>query len=172
MTTGPDLSRSSLGTIGPGNYRICSSPLFNLHPSLEKITDQEKRPPKKKIKLSAASGSEASNRPDDGPEGFKMRLVRHDKSCVVCSSPYKYFGDSSYFHGAHIFPFEMQELWKSRELSANMCDPFTAATPGNETRNKCDPLRINSLDNGLLLCLAYDEYQFAIHPGVNISSPQ
>ncbi|KAF8269347.1 hypothetical protein EI94DRAFT_1725523 [Lactarius quietus] len=97
-----------------------------------------------------------------------MRLVRRDKGCVVCSSRYKYFGDSDYFYGAHIFPFEMQGLWKSRGLSSNMCDPFTVATPGNETRNKLDPLRIYSLDNGLLLFLvhhkAYDEFRFAIHP--------
>ncbi|KAF8273543.1 hypothetical protein EI94DRAFT_1242886 [Lactarius quietus] len=97
-----------------------------------------------------------------------MRLVRRDKGCVVCHSPYTYSDDWSYFHGAHIFPFAMQGLWSTLKLSDDIRDPYTAASANNQICSKHDPLRINSLENGLLFCLfhhkAYHNFRFTIHP--------
>jgi len=58
--------------------------------------------------------------------------------------------------------------WTLRGYQSLMADPYTATSAANATRNKRDPLRINSLENGILLCLshhkAYDTLRFSIHP--------
>ena len=55
-----------------------------------------------------------------------------------------------------------------------MVDPYTETNAENATRNKRDPLRINSLENGILLCLchhkAYDTFRFSIHPMILLPS--
>jgi hypothetical protein len=60
--------------------------------------------------------------------------------------------------------------WTLRGYQNFIADPYTATNVENATRNKRDPLRINSLENGLLLCLyhhkAYDTLRFSIHPEV------
>ena len=60
--------------------------------------------------------------------------------------------------------------WKLRGYQSLIADPYTAMTEENATRNKRDPFRINSLENGILLCLshhkAYDTFRFSIHPTV------
>jgi hypothetical protein len=60
--------------------------------------------------------------------------------------------------------------WTLRGYQRLIADPYTATSAENATRNKRDPLRINSLENGILLCLfhhnAYDTLRFSIHPTV------
>ena len=60
--------------------------------------------------------------------------------------------------------------WRLRGYQSLIVDPYTATRTENSTRNKRDPLRINSLENGVLLCLthhkAYDTFRFSIHPTV------
>jgi hypothetical protein len=130
-----------------------------------------------------------------------MRLVERDRGCVIClaagiHAPYKYSDDSNRFEGAHIVPFACQELvglsslipslfpayhvvmkWDRNTLSSLVTDPFTDpinadcrfASP--TTRTKKDPRRINSLENGILLCLehhrGYDNFRFSIHADVS-----
>ncbi|KAF8812306.1 hypothetical protein BYT27DRAFT_7207720 [Phlegmacium glaucopus] len=108
-----------------------------------------------------------------------MRLVYRDKGCAVCLAAgiqaiYKYREDSNRYEGAHIIDFAYHDLWDARGFSALVRDPFT--DPANadsqfaspSTRTKKDLRRINSLENGILLCLAhhrdYDNFRFAIHP--------
>ena len=60
--------------------------------------------------------------------------------------------------------------WNLRDYQSLIADPYTATSSENTTRNKRDPLRMNSLENGILLCLshhkAYDTMRFSIHPEV------
>ncbi|KIL60201.1 hypothetical protein M378DRAFT_14286 [Amanita muscaria Koide BX008] len=125
-----------------------------------------------------STASERSSRdPPDDSQSFKMRLVYRDKGCVVClaagiPSIYKYYKDSNHYKGAHIIPFAYHNLWDA--LSALIKDPFT--DPANadsqfaspSTQTKKDFRRINSLENGILLCLEhrkdYDNFRFSIHP--------
>ena len=123
-----------------------------------------------------------------------MRVVYRDKGCVVChaegtNSVYQYLDDSRFFEGCHIFPFARQSAvcsflkssssiqfniillkWTLRGYQRLITDPYTAISIENATRNRRDPLRINSLENGILICLfyhkAYDTLQFSIHPTV------
>jgi len=86
---------------------------------------------------------------------------------------YKYLEDSNRYEGSHIVDFAFHELWDTRGFSALVTDPFTdpvnAGSPfaSPSTRKNGDPRRINSLDNGLLLCVQhhkdYDNFRFAIH---------
>lgn len=105
--------------------------------------------------------------------------------------------DSSRYEGSHIVDFAYHELvsrdclcnsrlplktypviikWDARGFSALVSDPFT--DPANadnrlasrSTRTRKDIRRINSLDNGMLLCVQhhkdYDNFRLAIHPEV------
>ena len=60
--------------------------------------------------------------------------------------------------------------WTRRRYEGIILDPFTAPGPGDATRNRRDPLRISSLENGILLCLlhhkGYDTFRFSINPTV------
>lgn len=128
----------------------------------------------------------------DGNQSFKMRLVHRDRGCAVCLAKgiteiYRFRDDSSYYNGSHIFPFALQDLvsflllqtsklslifikWDIRGYANIMTDPFTHIDAGNATRNRRDSHRINSLGNGILLCLfhhkCYDNFHFSIHPEV------
>jgi hypothetical protein len=44
--------------------------------------------------------------------------------------------------------------WTLRGYQNRIADPFTAPSTENATRDKRDPLRINPLENGILLCFA------------------
>ncbi|KIM81728.1 hypothetical protein PILCRDRAFT_37892, partial [Piloderma croceum F 1598] len=109
---------------------------------------------------------------------FKMRLVHRDEGCVVCLATgiqelYEYPDDSDRYEGAHIIDFAYHVVWDARGYSAVVSDPFT--DPANaenpfaspSTRTKKDFRRINSLENGMLLCLQhhkdYDYFRFSIH---------
>jgi hypothetical protein len=129
-----------------------------------------------------------------------MRLVYRDKGCAVCLAAgiqaiYKYHEDSNRFEGAHIIAFAYHNLvsrylcisplsltysvivkWDARRYSALVSDPFTDPANANSqfaspsTRTEKNFRRINSLENGILLCLEhhkdYDNFRFAIHPKV------
>jgi len=129
-----------------------------------------------------------------------MRLVHRDKGCAVCLAAgiqaiYKYREDSNRYEGAHIIAFAYHELvsrylrffcyisihsiivkWDARGFSALVKDPYTDPTNAGSqfaspsTRTGKDLRRINSLENGILLCLEhrkdYDSFRFAIHPDV------
>ena len=66
--------------------------------------------------------------------------------------------------------------WDAQHFSTLVSDPFTdPANAGSQfaspsTRTKKDLSRINSLENGILLCLEhrndYDNFRFSIHPEV------
>ncbi|KIM92275.1 hypothetical protein PILCRDRAFT_117680 [Piloderma croceum F 1598] len=131
-------------------------------------------------------GSTASERsssdPSDDSQSFKMRLVYRDKGCAVCLAAgiqeiYKYHEDSDRYEGSHIIDFAYHELWDIRGFPALVSDPFTdPANADNQfaspsMRTKKDLRRINSLENGILLCLQhhrdYDNFRFAINPGTH-----
>jgi hypothetical protein len=129
-----------------------------------------------------------------------MRLVYRDKGCAVCLAAgvqviYKYCEDSNRYEEGHIIDFAYHDLvsqylcnsllpltysviveWDARGFSALVRDPFTDPTNANSrfasssTQAKKDLRRINSLENGILLCLEhhrdYDNFRFAIHPQV------
>ena len=129
-----------------------------------------------------------------------MRLINRDKGCAVCLAAgiqaiYKYHEDSNRYEGAHIIPLAYHNVvsrylcnsplsltysvivkWDSKGFSALVSDPFTDPANANNplaspsTRTKKDFRRINSLENGILLCLEhrqdYDDFRFAIHPEV------
>jgi hypothetical protein len=128
-----------------------------------------------------------------------MRLVYRDKGCAVCLAAgvkliYKYCEDFNRFEGAHIIGLAYQRLvshsfsftflkpdiiikWNSRGFSSKISDPFTDPFNASNmlasltTQTKRDPGRINSLENGILLCLQhykdYNEFCFSIHPNVS-----
>src|SRR6267154_5921062 len=94
----------------------------------------------------------------------------------------KYSEDSNRFEGAHIVCFAYHTLVSNCHSRLPCCnsvlvnDPFTdpanASIPfvSPSTRTKEDVRRINSLENGILLCVHqwhkdYDNFWFAIHPG-------
>ena len=62
--------------------------------------------------------------------------------------------------------------WTLRGYQSLIADPYTATSAENARRNKRDPLRINSLENGILLCLfhheAYNTFRFSIHPSITL----
>ncbi|KAF5386188.1 hypothetical protein D9615_002388 [Tricholomella constricta] len=131
-------------------------------------------------------------------QGFKMRLVRRDKGCAVCLAAgiqeiFKYRDHSNRYEGSHIVDFAYQKLvscyvfavlvpspyvsmkkWDIKKFSTLVSDPYT--DPANAenplasptTRTGKDSRRINSLENGILLCLQhhqdYENFRFAIHP--------
>ncbi|KAF5375896.1 hypothetical protein D9615_008226 [Tricholomella constricta] len=99
-------------------------------------------PKKAEISDTGTEGSDVSTRDNgDGPRGFKMRLVYRDKG-------------------------------RQRGLCVDIRTLSRTRTPQrgveNAIRNKEDPLRLNSLENGILFCLyhheAYDTLRFSIHP--------
>ena len=126
-----------------------------------------------------------------------MRLLHRDKGCAVCLATriqeiYKY---SDYYEGSHIVNFACHELvshylrnsplpltypviikWDAGGFSTFVSDPFT--DPANadspfaspSTRTKTDLRRMNSLENGILMCLRhhidYSKFCFGIHPDV------
>lgn len=130
-----------------------------------------------------------------------MRLIHRDKGCAVCLATgiqelYEYPDDSNRYEGAHIIDFAYHVLvshflvlleypfhysvtikWDTRGCSALVSGPFT--DPANaenpfaspSTRTKKDLRRINSLENGMLLCLQhhndYDYFRFSIHADVS-----
>jgi hypothetical protein len=126
-----------------------------------------------------------------------MRLINRDKGCVVCLAAgiqefYEFREDSNRFEGARIIDVALNELvsqsllfsitfltylkWDTRGYSALVSDPFTDPTNADNpfasptTRTKKDLRRINSLENGILLCPRhhkdYDHFRFAISPKV------
>ena len=132
-----------------------------------------------------------------------MRLVHRDKGCAIClaigiKKTYKYLEDSSCYEGAHIIGLAHREIvscypcvlrylslvivkWDNKRFSELVADPFTdpanADSPlaGPSTRSKKDLRRINSLDNGILLCVEhhkdFDNFRFAIHYEVKTPFP-
>ncbi|KAF5375929.1 hypothetical protein D9615_008225 [Tricholomella constricta] len=91
---------------------------------------------------------------DDGPRGFKMRLA-----------------DNGMFILKFLWPIQLNIIllkWALRGYQNLIQDPYTATSAENATRNEEDPLRLNSLENGILFCLlhhkAYDTLRFSIHP--------
>jgi hypothetical protein len=134
-----------------------------------------------------------------------MRLVHRDKGCAVCLAAgiqeiYKYPDHSNRYEGSHIVDFAYQKLvscyvftvlvpspyvsmikWDIKNFSTLISDPYTdpanATNPfaSPTTRTGKDPRRINSLENGILLCLQhrrdYGHFHFAIHPHVKGSLP-
>jgi len=127
-----------------------------------------------------------------------MRLIYRDKGCVVCQAtaaptPYKSREDLIVLEGAHIVPMVSWQFvslsvdrpiglsiihsqWDIHAFKLRMTDPYTdSANVGDPlasptTRSGTDGRRMNSLDNGLLLCVnhhrRYDSFQFSIHPAV------
>jgi len=87
----------------------------------------------------------------------------------------------SWDEGAHLISLAHHKLWDAKHFPALVSDPFT--DPANadspfaspSTRAKKDFSRINSLENGILLCLKhhedYDNFRFAIHPEVKTTFP-
>jgi hypothetical protein len=119
-----------------------------------------------------------------------MQLVDRDKGCVVChametDSIYQYGDDFHFFEGSHIFllpcshwcvrfeifmvdtgshyRYKVGHAWIPKPYHG----PVYHAKQREATRNKRDRLRINSLENGMLLCLfhdkAYDALRFSTH---------
>jgi len=126
-----------------------------------------------------SSGTRDLRDPPENSQGFKMRLVNRDKGCVVClaigiQNVYRSCDDSNHFNGAHIFPLAFNELWDKGEYIRLIRDPFTEPANANDklvspsTRSTKDFRRMNSLDNGILLCAKhhaeYDGFYFSIHP--------
>ncbi|KIM72616.1 hypothetical protein PILCRDRAFT_15965 [Piloderma croceum F 1598] len=122
--------------------------------------------------------------PSDDSQSFKMRLIYRDKGCAVCLAAgiqeiYEYLEDSNCYEGSYIVDFAYNELWDARGFSALVSDPFTdRANAENQfaspsTRTMKDLRRINSLENGMLLCLQhyrdYDNFRFSINPDVKTS---
>lgn len=65
--------------------------------------------------------------------------------------------------------------WALRDFSSKVTDPFTdkenhEVDLSRSSRLGNDPLRMHSLDNGMLMCLyhhkCYDIFMFSIHPDV------
>ncbi|CCL98232.1 uncharacterized protein FIBRA_00226 [Fibroporia radiculosa] len=110
-------------------------------------------------------------------DSFKNRLVERDRACVICDAagtdePFMYSVDYSLLEGAHIIPLQALTLWKAQRLSEFTQDPYTH--PDN-LRNKqrsmnkhMDDMRMNSLENGVLLCLKhhklFDRSAFVVRP--------
>ncbi len=129
-----------------------------------------------------------------------MRLVYRDKGCAICLAAgtqtfYKSAEDSIFFEGLHIIDLTFHELvshchcnsltfltylvvikWDTRGYSTLVSDPFTdPANASNlfaspSTQTKKDLRRINSLENGILLCTQHHRdfisFCLAIHPVV------
>lgn len=59
--------------------------------------------------------------------------------------------------------------WSARGYKSNVLDPYSVNT-SQSTQHGHDPLHINSLDNGMLMCLdhhkSFDTFRFSIHPEV------
>jgi hypothetical protein len=132
-------------------------------------------------------------------DGFKSRLLARERGCVVCMAAnagftqYQYEGDSELFNGAHIFPLKYYSVvsqyslsiiislifalfqWDHKQYSSIVADPFTApgALKSTTSRAGTNERRMNSIDNGLLLCLVhhkeFDTHMFSIHPEVGSS---
>ncbi|KAH9953389.1 hypothetical protein BGW80DRAFT_1411073 [Lactifluus volemus] len=176
------------GTIRPGEYIVvwlaqkyrCSTMLtFRKEAALLRGT-----PSGKKRKLSTTDSPEGGRcRRDDSKEsaGFKSRLIARDKGCVVCmaqnqdyDSMYLYEVDSEMFIGAHIFALQYYDLWDRREYSQIVVDPYSAAgvSTSSTNRQNTDTRRMNSIDNGLLLCvkhhIQFEAHLFSIHPDTHI----
>jgi len=186
--TNPPIERSSPGNITAGKYlilgggRVTFETLVTFSNILVARTES---PTVKRIKrdgggtISSVSSVRSIRDPPDDSQSFKMRLVYRDKGCAVCLAAeiqaiYKYREDSNRYEGAHIIALAYHDLWDTKRFSALVSDPFT--DPANadsrfaspSTRTKKDFRRINSLENGILLCLQhhkdYDSFRFAIHP--------
>jgi hypothetical protein len=187
----PPIERSSAGNIAAGSYLIESTveggeivqrwiPTF--FDFLRAGTGSPSKPKAKKARHDG-SGSTASEKldrdPTDDSQSFKMRLINRDKGCVVCLAAgiqefYEFREDSNRFEGARIIDVALNELWDTRGYSALVSDPFTDPTNADNpfasptTRTKKDLRRINSLENGILLCPRhhkdYDHFRFAISP--------
>jgi len=118
---------------------------------------------------STDSDSAMSSRDEvEGEYSFKKSIVCHAKGTP---KDYLHEDHSKHFHGAHIFPSSMQESWNRRQHQNLITDPYTSFDSFNAKRNKKDPRRINSLENGLLLCLEhhamYDAFEYSINPTAN-----
>ncbi|KIL63927.1 hypothetical protein M378DRAFT_163885 [Amanita muscaria Koide BX008] len=186
------VERSSPGNIAAGNYLILPSDEGGriVFENLSTFTNSNFKsmginsPSMRAVKRVKRDGggstaSEQSSRdPPDDSQSFKMRLVYRDKGCAVCLAAgthaiYKYREDSNRYEGAHIIPFAYHNLWDANQFSALVKDPFTDPVNADSpfasptTRTKKDSRRINSLDNGILLCLEhrkdYDNFRFSIH---------
>ena len=132
-----------------------------------------------------------------------MRLVYRDKGCAICLAAgtqaiYKSLEDSNYYEGLHIIGLTFHKLvthshcnsffftylivikWNTREYSTLVSNPFT--NPANasnslassSTQAKKDLRRMNSLENGILLCAHHHSdfinFHLAIHPIVRTLS--
>lgn len=132
--------------------------------------------------------------------GFKARLKIRDRGCAVCfaqglpNAQYEYAGDGEFFHGGHIWPFSCHQLvgyllvslisylllyqqWAKLNCMSYISDPFTDPSSklvSSTTHLGRDPGRINSLENGIMLCLfhhkAYDTFRYSIHPKVILNA--
>ncbi|KIM81053.1 hypothetical protein PILCRDRAFT_9089 [Piloderma croceum F 1598] len=152
-------------------------------------TDSPSKPVAKRAKRDGggSTASERSSRdPSDDSQSLRMRLIYRDKGCAVCLTAgiqeiYECREDSNRYEGSHIVGFAYHELWDTRGFSALVSDPFTDpanaknlfASPSTRTK---DLGQINSLENGMLLCLQhhrdYDNFRFAINPeGVEVKAP-
>lgn len=185
------VERSSPGNIAAGNYLILPSDgggkiFLQILDTFSNIKYMEINSPStpavKRVKHDGgeSTASERSSRdPPDGSQSFKMRLVYRDKGCAVCLAAgiqaiYKYCEDSNRYEGTHIIAFAYHNLWDAQRFSSLVKDPFT--DPANadspftspSTRTNKDFRRINSLENGILLCFRhhkdYDNFRFSIHP--------
>jgi len=106
---------------------------------------------------------------------------------------YMYQVDSEIFIGAHIFPLQYYKLvrrssfvcsgisqsaqWDSKGYSGIVTDPYSVpgASKSKTSRKNTDTRRMNSIDNGLLLCvrhhIEFDAFLFSIKPEVRIHVP-
>jgi len=186
----PPIERSFSGKIIAGNYLIESAdggditfkPIVTFFDFPFERTDSPSKPAAKRAKRDGG-GSTASEKssgdPSDDSQSFKMRLVYRDKGCAVCLAAgiqefYECREDSNRYEGSHIIDFAYHELWDIRGFSDLVKDPFTDpdnaenAFASPSTRTKKDLRRINSLENGMLLCLQhhrdYNNFRFAINP--------
>ncbi|KIK00616.1 hypothetical protein K443DRAFT_100028 [Laccaria amethystina LaAM-08-1] len=176
------------GIIGPGEYLIVGeaqeygfTPIRTLKQAAALLRGTAFG---KKRKLSTTESSEGGRSQCDNSEesaGFKSRLIARDKGCVVCmaqnqddDSIYLYEVDSEMFIGAHIFPLQYYDLWDRKRYSQIVADPYSAAgaSTSRNNRQNTDTRRMNSVDNGLLLCvkhhIQFDAHLFSIHPETHI----
>lgn len=184
----PVVRRSSAGNIVRGIYLIdpaTDGGTFSLKvvPTLCDLPPKTTRlPVAKKAKYDRGANEKSERDPSGDSQSFKMRLVHRDKGCVACLAAgvgliYKYCHDSNRFEGAHIIGLAYHKLWDSKGFSSLVSDPYTdpsnasIALAAPTTRTKKDPGRMNSLENGILLCLQhhkdYDELRFSIYPEIN-----
>lgn len=169
------------GTIRPGEYLVVGeAQQYNCHYML--TFRQEAALPRgtPSGKLSTTDGEGGQSQRDNSKESaaLKSRLIARDKGCVVCiaqvqdeDATYLYKADSELFIGAHIFPLQYHDLWDRKEYSQIVVDPYSVAIRSSSRQNS-DTRRMNSTDNGLLLCVThhiqFEAHLFSIHPNTHI----